>query len=280
MNENEFRDLVHGTMSEASPPPPMELARTLRLGHRALVRRRAAWSFAGAGALAVVMLGGASLGHPGSAVLPGSSASPAPPPSPRPSTQPGTPWPTGPGGTPQQDRTARAGARYQAGVALMNTLIAALPAGYTVPANPPSSDTIPPRYNQAQFAYRVSGTEVWEYEANVEVTRDGRAGRVLAQVTTPGNTLPRQPCALAQTFWDMRGDCQQVRVGAAQVGVVVRPATDHRFDEWAAYRFPDGVVVYLAQTVHTDGGRPALATLPYTITQLATLATDTRFDTH
>lgn len=282
MDENEFQDLMRDTMNQADTPPPMDPARAVRLGHRSLVWRRAAWSSAGIGALAVLLLAGMSLGRPGppapshpGAAPPASSASPAP----RPSTRSGTPWPTGPGGTPQQDATARSGARYEAGVALMNTLIGALPAGYTVPAHPTSTDPTASRYNQAQFLYRSSGAEVWEYEADVEVTRDGHAGRVLAVVTTPHNTLPRQPCALAPTLWRMGGACQQVTVGTTPVGVVVHPSRDADFDQWAAYRFPDGVVVYLAQTVHTHSGQPPLTVQPYTVTQLATLATDPRFDT-
>ena len=280
MNENEFRDLVHDTMTATTPPPPMDPARTVRLGPRALVRRRAAWSAAGVGALVVLLVGATSLArpapsHPNLAGSPGNSVTPTAPPS----ADPGTPWPTGPGGTPQEDRTARAGARYDAAVALMNTHLAPIPPGYTVPTADDSAP-LPPRYNQAQFAYRVSGVEVWEYEADVEVTRDGHTGQVLALLTTPHNTLPTQPCALAQTFWDMKGTCQVQKVGTAQVGVVIHPTTDHRWTQWAAYRYPNGAALYLAQSLQPTGSHPPLTTLPYTLTQLATLATDPRFNTH
>jgi hypothetical protein len=56
----------------------------------------------------------------------------------------------------------------------------------------------------------------------------------------------------------MGGDCQVVTVGAVQVGVVVQPTGDDRFDQWAAYRHPDGVVVFVAQSLKHDDGRLAV----------------------
>ncbi|MEK8109617.1 sigma factor-like helix-turn-helix DNA-binding protein [Micromonospora sp. M12] len=69
--------------------------------------------------------------------------------------------------------------------------------------------------------------------------------------------------ALAQEFWGMQGECQVESVGAARVGVVVRPGGDDRLDQWSAYRHPDGVVVFVAQGVRLDESRPELTTLPF-----------------
>ncbi|MEU9507096.1 hypothetical protein AB0D32_12535 [Micromonospora sp. NPDC048170] len=66
-------------------------------------------------------------------------------------------------------------------------------------------------------------------------------------------------------------------VAAAQVGVVVRPGRDDRFDQWAAYRHPDGVVVFVAQGANLDDERPGLTTLPFSVQQLAALALNERF---
>jgi hypothetical protein len=49
-------------------------------------------------------------------------------------------------------------------------------------------------------------------------------------------------------------------------------------DQWAAYRYPDGLVVYIAQDKTTTQGKGApLTELPLTVEQLANLVTDQRF---
>jgi hypothetical protein len=186
------------------------------------------------------------------------------------------PWPTGPDGKPQEDRTARAGDRYDKGVRLLERLVAAVPGGYTAPTDPTpnSNDGLGLRYHQAQFADRVNGTEVWEYMAIAAVAQGDGTGRVLAEVHTPGNTLPTNTCELARAFWGMDGNCQVVTVGTTLVGVARQPGGDSRFDQWAAVRHPDGVVVFVAQSVRFDDARPALAALPFSTEQLAALAAD------
>jgi hypothetical protein len=188
------------------------------------------------------------------------------------------PWPTGPDGKPQEDRTAKAGDRYDTGVRLLERLIAAIPSGQTAPTDPtpPNSDEGPGlRYHQAQFADRVNGTEVWEYMAIAAVAQGDSIGRVLAEVHTPGNTLPTESCELARAFWGMGGGCQVVTVGTTLVGVATpQPGGDSRFDQWAAVRHQDGVVVFVAQSVRFDDARPALAALPFSTEQLAALAAD------
>ncbi|MET8349000.1 MULTISPECIES: hypothetical protein [unclassified Micromonospora] len=58
---------------------------------------------------------------------------------------------------------------------------------------------------------------------------------------------------------------------------MIRPGRDDRFDQWAAYRHPDGVVVYVAQRAKLGDDPPALTTLPFSVPQLAALAVDERF---
>jgi hypothetical protein len=114
------------------------------------------------------------------------------------------------------------------------------------------------------------------------LAKGDRAGGMLVEVNTPGNTLatttPAQdPCTLAHKFWSMPGTCEVHTVNGARVGVVVKPGEDNRYEQWAAYRHPDGVVVFVAQSFGGDG-LPPMATLPLTVAQLAELATDSDFD--
>jgi hypothetical protein len=194
----------------------------------------------------------------------------------------GEPWPTGPDGLPQEDRTARAGSRYDQGVRLLDEILSIVPAGYTAPENSADQpdETMPRRYHQAQFEDWLNGVEVWSYMSWVALTKGDGTGRVLVEVHTAGNQLPSQPCELAQQFWGMQGDCQVETIGAAQVGVVVQPGLDDRFDQWAAYRHPDGVVVFVAQSTMLSGDQPGLTELPFSVQQLAALALDERFQLH
>jgi len=150
-----------------------------------------------------------------------------------------------------------------------------VPAGYATPTG--DTDGTPLRSNEAA----VDPDESWAYSGSAAVAKDGGTGRLLAEVHTKRNGLPSDPCGLTQTFWGMKGQCQVITVGKAKVGVVVKPGKDKRLDQWAAYRYPDGIVVYVAQSRNaTNDDKPALATLsklPLTVDQLATVATDARF---
>ncbi|MGV9370791.1 hypothetical protein [Micromonospora tulbaghiae] len=150
-----------------------------------------------------------------------------------------------------------------------------MPAGYTAEKTV-SSETGKETLgtHQADFTGRAGGVELWSYMASVDVTKGTWRGRLLTEVHTPGNLLPTEPCALARAFWGMGGECQPMTVGDATVGVVVRPGSDNRFDQWAAYRHPDGVVVFVAQGAY-DRQAPA-SPLPFTARQLAALAVDER----
>jgi hypothetical protein len=270
MTEQDFRQALQGTMAASNPPPPMSSATMLRVARRAQVRRRYTWAGGGSAVLAVSLVAGASLlsGTPAATGLtagsPPPSRYPTPPASPSGTAQP---FPTGPDGTPQQDRTATAGVRYEQGVKLLDALVSVVPAGYTV------SD----RTHQAEFTDRVNGVDVWDYTATVAVRKGNRTGTLVALVYTPGNTFTGDPCDLAVRFWVSAGMCQPVAVGTGQVGVAVPTGDDRRLDQWAAYRWPDGVVVFVGQAKgYADPGTP-LTALPLNTEQLAGLAADERF---
>jgi hypothetical protein len=285
MKEAELREALRAAIAASSPPPPMSTNTALVAARRARFRRRTAWTCIGsAAAVAVIAVASAVLAGAGSNAGSFSPAGPRPATIPPPSAGTSTAdtaesWPTGPDGTPQEDRTARTGARFDQGVRLLNEVVAAVPTGYTAPDTPASSapDQMPLRDSQAQFEERVNGSEVWSYMSSAAVAQGERIGRLLVEVHTAGNRLTGEPCALTQQFWGMTGQCQVVTIGPVQVGVVVRPYGDDRFDQWAAYRHPDGVVVFVAQSLNVDGSRPALTKLPFSPDQLAALALSDRF---
>jgi hypothetical protein len=288
MDERELQAVLGTVVATSAAPPPMSATAVLEAGRRARRTRRVASAGAGSvvAATAVTVAavafsggtGGPAVGTFGAPpVTPGAvvsfSATAAP------DTDASKPvWPTGPDGIPQSDRTAKAGPRYDQGVRLLTELVAAVPAGYTA-LDGPGTDPVPPlRYQQAQFDDRVNGTDVWSYSANVAVAHGAGTGSLLAEVHTAGNTLPTEPCQLTWTLWGMQGDCQVVTVGTASVGVVVRSTgNDRRYDRWAAYRHPDGVVVYIAEAKEFDPSRPALSDLPFSAQQLAEFAVADRF---
>ncbi len=277
MTEQMLRDVLRDSMAASTPPPPMSSATMVRVARRARARRRVLWVGAGSGALAAtIAVTATALPAPQTrpvTVHPGSSASvhvaSPPPPTPAGTAQP---FPTGPDGRPQQDRTATAGTRYEQGVQLLDALTKAVPAGYAVPDQPGR------RFHEAQFADRVNGVEVWDYLARAAVTRGGGTGQVVAEVHGAGNEMTGDPCTLTLRFWGMTGECTVVTVGSLKVGVVTQvTGSDRRLDQWAGYRHPDGTVVFIAQSRRFDENAPALAALPFPVPQLAALAVDERF---
>ncbi len=278
MNENDLREALRTTVANSTAPPPMTSAAAVTAGRRA-VRRRTA--MAGAAAAVVLVVASALVVRPllpagGDAAMPvaaAPSAVPSPLATPRAdATEPS--WPAGPDGKPQEDATARSGPRYETGKRLQREILAVVPDGWTTPTGA-GDDGIPLRDHQAAWE-----DPEWGYLASVAVARGGGTGRLLAEVHTPGHTLPSEPCALAREFWGMGGDCDVVDVAGTGVGVVVRPGADGRIDQWAAHRHPDGVVVYIAQSrtaTNADSGLAPLKELPLSVAQLAALAVDERF---
>jgi hypothetical protein len=151
----------------------------------------------------------------------------------------------------------------------------AVPAGYDVPTGVLDTD------HQAQFEDRIGGRDIWSYQASARITKDGGSGRVAVEVHAAGNGIAGSGCKLTRTFWGMGGHCRVVTVNGVQIGVVDRPENDNRFDQWAAYRYADGTVVFVAQSRTVDDGTGStaspLTTLPYTVDQLAALTMSTPF---
>ena len=227
MTEDEMRETLRSTMTVTVPPPPMSPAKVLTGARRARLRRRIAWTCAGTVTVIGTTLAGAVIIH--APILPSIGT---PPPAqlaaPGRGTDTSTAWPTGPDGSPQQDRTAHAGARCDQGVQLLGAVLAALPSGFDSPeTNGDSGGGMQPtRYQQAQFDERVNGTEVWSYQASIAVIDGVGTGHLTVEVHTANNQLPTESCALVGQFWGMGGVCQVVTVGTVQVGVAVhRPAT-------------------------------------------------------
>ena len=277
MNEEELREGLRSEMAGITPPPPLSTTAALRAARRTHFRRRALWASLGSAAVVLAVTGFAAVATPDGRVYQPAGQGPLAPPDASGDTK--EPWPNGPDGRPQEDRTARAGSKYDQGVHLLNEAVSVVPSGYTTPEDPPgrSAEERTLRTHQAQFEDKVNGVDVWSYSSSVAVAQGEGTGRVIVEVHDAGNQLPTEPCALAQEFWGMQGECQVETVGAAQVGVVVRPGDDDRLDQWSAYRHPDGVVVFVAQGVTLDESRPALTKLPFSVPQLAALAVDERF---
>jgi hypothetical protein len=290
VNEDDLRASLRASMT-ITPPPPMESAAALTAGRRA-VRRRT--TLAGAGATAVVIgvtalavnsglrptAGGEApwAGQPAATPTAANGSAPAPigTPSAEDPTKPS--WPLDGDGQPQEDATARSGERYEQGRKLLDEVLAVVPEGYAKPTGTVAGD-IPLRDHQAQVEGDNSGS-TWSYLAYAAIAQGDRTGRLLAEVHTTGNGLPAEPCALARQFWGLGGDCQVLTVGDAEVGVAKASADNNRIEQWAAYRHPDGVVVYVAQSrsaADVDDGPKPLEKLPLSGRQLATLAADDRF---
>ncbi|KAB1922132.1 hypothetical protein AB0J94_10025 [Micromonospora noduli] len=273
MNEQELREGLRSEMAETTPPPPLSTTAALDAARRRHFRRRALWASLGSAAVVLAVTGFAAVATPDGHVYQPAGQGPLASPDTK------EPWPTGPDGQPQEDRTARAGSRYEQGAHLLTEAVSVIPSGYTTPEDPSgrSAEERTLRTHQAQFEAKVDGVDVWSYSSSVAVAQGKGTGRVIVEVHDAGNQLPTEPCDLAQKFWGMRGECQVETVGAVRVGVVVRPSGDDRLDQWSAYRHPDGVVVFVAQGVRLDESRPALTKLPFSVPQLAALAVDERF---
>jgi hypothetical protein len=286
MKEDDLSEALHDVMVRVTPPPSMDPASALDRGRRARKRRTAVLTGAAAVTLAVgVGAGTALVAHyagPGDAMVAGGlggtpSASPSQPvstvtPTAPPATRKtGDPWPEG-----QTDRTATTGPRATRAVTLMNDLSSSVPAGFTAP-DLKYPDGRAMRWPQAQYASNDGEQDYWEYQAIIPVQKDNRVGSLLVQSTTPSGKAALSPCKLAQQFWGGTGSCAVLNVGGKQVGVV----TDNgrgRYDQWAAYRYDDGTVVFLAQAKKVDdSGRSPLKQPVFTPGQLAELVTSPKF---
>ncbi|MFG3603172.1 hypothetical protein [Micromonospora chersina] len=277
MNEDELRGALRHTMAATSPPQPMSATDALIAGRRARFRRRVV-SFCAASATAVVLV--AAVGFTG-ALGSGGSYRPAgtKPPSgstadPTPTLPPGAvlctpatcPHLGAPDLSPEEWNARRNRARE-----MLDDLLAALPAGYTVVRDDPLNPLDP----------MVSSSGI--YQVYFTVRQGKQTGGVLVEVHTPqspiGNHWQGGGCDLALEIWPYpRGKCQLMTVGQVKVGVVQARwsnETPKQSAQWAAYRHPDGVLVKVAQFSGLDRywkAPPELKKLPFTAQQLADLA--------
>jgi hypothetical protein len=133
------------------------------------------------------------------------------------------------------------------------------------------------RYPQGQYASNDGEPDYWEYAATIPVQKGTRVGQLRVQSTTPDGKPATTPCKLAQRFGGGTGSCTIVDVSGKKVGVVTTNGRGS-YDQWAAYRYDDGTVVYLAQVKKTD--HPGLSPLTqpvFTNRQLAELVTSPKF---
>jgi hypothetical protein len=295
MNEHEFRQALHDTMTVAAPPPPMNEAPVLDRAKRAHRRRQATWASAGSAAAVMAVVAGAMVLAPsgddrGAAVgAPPTEANGAGPANA--STKADVPavsgtetspeskgtepqWPNG-----QTDATARSGAEYDKGVRLLDELAGAVPDGYETPEDLVYAD---PAYQGAKLRdHQAAAHDAvnWEYYAILPVSANGGLGKLFAQVNDAATGIAGEGCELSRTLWNLGGGaCEEVTVAGTTLGVVTDTGPESKFDQWVGFRHPDGTVVYVAQdNEFKDSGQPALSTVPFTAQQLAELATDARF---
>jgi len=260
VNEQDLREALREAMTDAVPPRPVTADAALTNAQRALRARRANIAGLGVGVAVVALVAGAFT-VPGPRTLLGTAAGPVTTPAPTSSIEHG-------------DRTQYNGPQYDKGVQLLDALDGILPY--------PLQRATPEQTKGAQFVLRTHQAQVedwdkntWSYSAIEAVAPPGAngAGQLAVEVHGPGNDVPADPCQVAKAFWGgtIGGACEDVQVGGKHVGLVRHTSSSHP-DALAAYRYPDGTVVYLTQSKeYFASGVAGLATLPLTDDQLANL---------
>jgi hypothetical protein len=277
MNEHELRETMRTTMATVTAPPPMSETPVLNEARRELRRTRARWAGAASAVAVAAIVAGAAFvtatpGNDGpSPVRPGGGVTDDPA-----DTQ--TSWPNG-----QQDRTATSGPEFDKGQALLDGVTAIVPPAFGAPRDLRYEEpgySGPLRFSQSQYVDTVDGTEVWEYEGVQPVTQGNGVGELAVIVTTPGNGMAGDGCALSPTMWGMTGTCEEHDVDGKRVGVFTAKGASvaNQFDSWAGYRYVDGTVVFIAQDNEFDGSaKSAVSEPPLSPERLAELVTDPRF---
>ena len=285
MNEEDLNEAFRDVMVRSTPPPSMDPAHALDRARRTRKRRRVRWAavaavplVVGVGAAPTVIanysghrsVGQMVAGDTGTAqptTRPVSTVTPVAPKT----RKSKDPWPEG-----QVDRTATAGPRATRAVTLMQDLRSAVPTGFGTP-DLKYPDGRRMSYPQSQYASNDGEQDYWEYMATIPVQKGDRVGKLLVESTTPDGKPATDPCTLARKFWGGTGACTVTDVGGKKVGVLT---TNGRggFDQWAAYRYDDGTVVFVAQAKKVeDSGRSPLTQPVFTNRRLAELATSAKF---
>jgi hypothetical protein len=293
VSEQDFREALRKTMDAMTPPPPMSDAHILDAAHRDRRRRRTVWASVGTATVVAAIAVGVVLVAPsksdGGGVQVGGQ-----PAGPNSTEEVATPTsanvPASESGKGQDDtetlppgmtdRTQRSGPHYERGAALTVALDEVLAnAGFGTPGDLEGNGELAGaelKRNQANYDGKVGGVEKWSYSAYTPVTKGGGVGEMIVEVSTVDEQV--SGCALP-SMWGIDGQCQEVTVDGKKVGVGnVNDAHQEHIDQVAAYRYDDGTIVYVAQSLDygfTD--HPALAALPFTPEQLAGLALDPRF---
>ena len=270
MNEENLREAMHDVIVRSTPPTSMDPAHALDRARQAGRRRRAAQTGAavvtlmvglGAGPTLVTSLGERSAGD----MVAGGGSTIAP----TTTRKSGDPWPEG-----QTDRTASTGPRADRAAELLDDLGALLPPGFDS-VDMTDAAGRPVRWSQAQYASADGEPDYWEYSALIPVMKDNHAGRLMVLSTTPSGKPPVAPCTLAKRFPSTTapGTCTTITVNGATVAVITT-TTRSTWDQWAAFRHPDGTITYVAQTKQTPKSLyPSLTHQVFTPQELAALAT-------
>jgi hypothetical protein len=258
VNEQDLREALRDAMTDAVPPRPVTADAALTKAQRALRARRANIAGLGVGVAVMALVAGAFT-VPGPRTLLGTAAGPVTTPAPTSSTEHG-------------DRTQYNGPENDKSVRLLDALEGTLPY--------PLQRATEEQTKGAQFPLRTHQAQVedwdkntWSYMVAAPVAPAGAkgTGELIVEVHSPGNDIPTDTCAMAKAFWRIGGDCQEVQVLGKRIGLL-KHSPDNRIDSVAAYRYPDGTVVYLAQAkAYIMAGVAGLATPPLTDDQLANL---------
>ena len=263
MNENELRGALRDAMAEVAPPNPVTANSALARAHRAERRRRANIAGVGVGMVVVALVAGAfTLNEP--RTLLGGAATPSP--LPATSTSRGSdPTPTGG----ESDNAPKGSPQYANGEKLLAAVSAVLPTDL-VQADSQQLTGAPsnPRIHEEIAA---GPAKKWAYRAHEPVVRPGQpgVGDLQVDVYSPGFGLPTDVCAIARN--QSAADCVVTQVGGKSVGFVAHPG-DGRLSSVAVYRYGDGTVVVLSQSLGIYGsGLPALLQPPLTKDQLLNL---------
>ena len=269
LDPTDFRRSLDAAMAAAKAPPPMDPTAMVEIARRAKQRRNGLLTGGiAAAAVAAITVGAIVVNGTNEAPSPGIGIGGSPHGS-KSADDTAPNWPSG-----QTDATASSGPRYDRGTDLLDAAAAVAPDGYStanVTLPHPENHSGPLRSHQAQVVLdRNNAVTGWEYTAQQTLTKDGRTGMLLVVVTTPGATPKSDPCTLAPQLWSMGGNCHIVKSNGKDIGVVT--GGKDVFDQYAAYQYPDGTVVWVAQTkaAYTPD-LPALPADPYTVDELAAL---------
>lgn len=259
MNEQDLREALQDAMTDAVPPRTVTADAALSRAQRAQRVRRANILGAGVAVAVIALVAGAFTINSPRAML-NTAAGPG-------TTPPST------SSVEHGDRTQQKGPQNDRSVQLLDALDGMLP--YPIQKATDTQTTgarIPLRTHQAQVEDWDRNT--WSYQATEPVAPAGGgigAGRLIVEVYGPGNQIPTDSCAMARAFWGVGGDCEEVQVVGKHIGLIQHTA-DGRVDSLAAYRYPDGTVVYLAQSASIyQAGTAALPKPPLTDAQLVNL---------